>query len=112
MDANWPQETHLGGSAPAPRMRRAMYRFDFSVFHEHVFLCVKPRKAITMLRSGAPQGGTAPAAPMRRATYRFDFLAFHEHFLCDDESYVSTAQGSWHHLYAVLGEANSIYVNC
>ena len=25
-----------GGTAPAPRMRNLLYRFDFLVFHEHV----------------------------------------------------------------------------
>ena len=45
LDTDWPPETPLGGTAPAARMRRAIYRFDFVVFHEHVFLCVKIRKA-------------------------------------------------------------------
>ena len=55
LDTDWPQETRLGGTAPAPRMRPTIYMFDFVVFHEHVFLCVKTRKAYTMLRSGGPQ---------------------------------------------------------
>ena len=35
---NWLQETSLSGTRPAPGMRPGTYRFDFLVFHEHVFL--------------------------------------------------------------------------
>ena len=55
LDTDWPPETPLGGTAPAARMRPVLYLFDFWMFHEHVFLCVKTRKAYTTLRSGASQ---------------------------------------------------------